>query len=86
MLAAVHLFMVREGRVLLLRRCNTGSEDGNDSVPAGHLDGNETVLAAAALEAREEVGAMHRRAERGRSDDERVDSFLATTRCGTGRW
>ena len=82
---AVHLFFVRDGRVLLLRRCNTGYEDGNFSVPAGHLDGGEQVVAAAIREAREEVaveiaptdlrvvGVMHRRAE-----DERIDFFLAT--------
>ena len=87
LLVAVHLFFVRDGRVLLLRRCNTGYEDGNYSVPAGHLDGGETVLTAAAREAREEVGVavkeadlrvvgvMHRRAE-----DERIDFFLEVTR------
>ena len=90
--AAVHLFMVREGRVLLRRRCNTGYEDGNYSVPAGHLDGDETVVAASAREGREEVGVeispsdlrvvgvMHRRAERGRVGDERIDFFLEATR------
>ena len=92
LVAAVHLFLVRGGRVLLLRRCNTGYEDGNYSVPAGHLDGDEPVTAAAAREAREEVGVaiapgdlrvvgvMHRRAEPGRPGDERVDFFLEATR------
>lgn len=85
--SAVHLFLVRDGQVLLLRRHGTGYEDGNYSVPAGHLDGGETVTAAAAREAREEVGVavaeadlrvvgvMHRRAE-----DERIDFFLKATR------
>lgn len=84
LVAAVHLLLVRDGRVLVLRRRNTGYEDGNYSVPAGHLDGGETVAAAAAREAGEEVGlaldpatlrvvgVMHRRAE-----DERVDFFVA---------
>lgn len=84
---AVHLFLLREGHVLLLRRANTGYEDGNYSVIAGHLDGGETVVTAAIREAREEagitlaaedvriIGVMHRR-----SDDERVDFFLAADR------
>src|SRR5689334_11949952 len=81
---AVHLFLVRGEEVLLLRRANTGYEDGKYSVVAGHLDGGETVVAAAVREAREEagvvldpadvrvVGVMHRRAE-----DERIDFFVA---------
>ena len=79
----VHLFFFRENRILLLRRFNTGFEDGNYSVPAGHLDGNETVRMAAVREALEEIGVhievanisfatvMHRK-----SDDERVDFFV----------
>ena len=79
----VHLLFFRENQVLLLRRFNTGFEDGNYSVPAGHLDGNETVRMAAVREAFEETGVridarnitfatvMHRK-----SDDERVDFFV----------
>ena len=86
LLSAVHLFLIREGSVLLLRRFNTGYEDGKYSVIAGHLDGNEQVKTAAIREAREEagiviaprdlqvVGVMHRR-----SEDERIDFFLAAT-------
>jgi 8-oxo-dGTP diphosphatase len=82
--SAVHVFMLRGDEVLLLRRYNTGYEDGRYSVPAGHLDGGETVVAAAIREVQEEVGValnpaevdvagvMHRRAE-----DERVDWFVA---------
>lgn len=69
----------------MLRRFNTGYEDGNYSVVAGHLEGDETLVAAAIREVEEEVGlrllaehlsvvgVMHRK-----SDDERVDFFLAT--------
>ena len=83
---AVHLFLAQDGRVLLLRRANTGYEDGNFSVIAGHLDGGEEVIAAAIREAREEagitltpdalrvVGTMHRH-----SDDERMDFFVVAS-------
>ncbi len=81
--ATVHLFFFREGQILLLRRFNTGYRDGEYSVPAGHLDGNETVRAAAVREAAEEVAVkilpedlrfssvMHRN-----EGDERVDFFV----------
>ena len=81
--ATVHLFFFHRGEILLLRRFNTGYRDGQYSVPAGHLDGNETVRAAAQREAAEEVAVqieaddilfcsvMHRN-----EGDERVDFFV----------
>ncbi len=84
-LAAVHLFLLKDNRILLLRRFNTGYEDGNYSVVAGHLDGNESVFTGMIREAREEaaitikkedlevVHVMHRKS----TDNERIDFFLA---------
>jgi ADP-ribose pyrophosphatase YjhB (NUDIX family) len=78
----IHLFFIKEEQILLLRRYNTGYEDGNYSVVAGHLDGGETIKQAAVREAKEEagvslteenvelVGVMHRKA-----GDERIDFF-----------
>ncbi len=82
---AVHIFLLRDDRVLMLRRSNTGYEDGRLSVVAGHVEPGESVLEAAVRETREEVdidlalgdlrvvGVMHRLAEQGR-----VDFFLAS--------
>jgi len=79
----VHLFFLRENQVLLSRRYKTGYRDGEYSVPAGHLDGGETVVEAAAREAEEKIGVrietgdirfssiMHRI-----EGEERVDFFV----------
>jgi 8-oxo-dGTP pyrophosphatase MutT (NUDIX family) len=83
---AVHIFFLRENPVLLLRRANTGYEDGSYSVVAGHLDGGESVTQAAIREAQEEVGVLLRPADltvvgvmHRVSNDERVDFFLVAT-------
>ena len=81
---AVHLFLLKDNQVLLLRRYNTGYEDGNYSVVAGHIDGGEDVYRAMIREAKEETGidillnnleivqVMHRKKE-----EERIDYFFA---------
>ena len=79
----VHLLLFRENQVLLLRRYNTGFRDGEYSVPAGHLDGGETVIAAAVREAEEEIGVRIEAKDTSFSSvmhriegDERVDFFV----------
>jgi 8-oxo-dGTP pyrophosphatase MutT (NUDIX family) len=56
MFVAVYLLLLREGRVLLLRRHNTGYEDGNYSVIAGHVERDERITHALVREAAEEAG------------------------------
>lgn len=81
---AVHLFLIHNDQILLSRRFNTGYRDGEYSVIAGHLDGNETATNAMSREAEEEacikidpsklkmVHVMHRL-----STEERLDFFFA---------
>jgi len=85
--SAVHLFLVKDKKILLLRRFNTGYEDGNYSVPAGHIDGGEKATEAMIRETKEEtsitvdndqlrlVHVMHRR-----SAEERIDFFFKATK------
>ncbi|NIP44092.1 MAG: NUDIX domain-containing protein, partial [candidate division Zixibacteria bacterium] len=81
-----HIVLQDNQHVFLLRRANTGYEDGNYSLVAGHLDGGESVMQAAIRETREEAGVqvaptdlkinfiLHRM-----SDEERFDFILTAT-------
>lgn len=81
--AAVYLLLIKERNILLLRRFNTGYEDGNYSLPAGHINDNETMTLAMVREAQEETGikidprdlkvvhCMHRKAV-----EQRVEFFF----------
>lgn len=86
-IGSAYLFLIKDNQILLQRRANTGFEDGNYGVPAGHLDGEESARVGCAREIREEIGikikpedltvvhVMHRKA----SKDERIDFFMVAT-------
>ncbi|MPZ25464.1 MAG: NUDIX domain-containing protein [Micromonosporaceae bacterium] len=52
----VHLIIRREGRIVMLRRANTGYGDGRLHLPSGHLERNESVVDGVIREAKEEIG------------------------------
>jgi len=83
MIASSYAFFIKENKILLSRRFQTGYEDRKLSVPAGHVEEKETLTQTLIRETREEVGItlvpsqfslshiMHRK-----SDDIRVDFFF----------
>jgi len=50
------LLLEKDGKILVARRCNTGYEDGNYQVPAGHVEAGEMPKEAMIREAKEEIG------------------------------
>ncbi|HEY5157740.1 MAG TPA: NUDIX domain-containing protein [Anaerolineales bacterium] len=79
----VHMFFIHGDQILLSRRYQTGYMDGHYSVPAGHLDGQESVRMAGVREAHEEIGVQVDPADMDfagvfhrREADERVDFFI----------
>lgn len=53
---AAFIIFKKGNKILLSRRYNTGHEDGNYSLPSGHLEIRESYTACAVREAMEEVG------------------------------
>ncbi len=84
-IGSVYLLLIKDDKIVLLKRQNTGYEDGNYGLIAGHMDGGESPTQAMVREAKEEAGidiqpehlrcvhTMHRRLE-----DERIDFFFIT--------
>jgi 8-oxo-dGTP diphosphatase len=56
LIAAVFLVLIKDGKVLMVRRQNSGWSDGDYDLVAGHVDGNEYLATALARETEEEIG------------------------------
>lgn len=86
MIASGYGMFIRDDKILLLRRCNTGYMDGYYGLPAGHIEDNEPVTQGTLRELLEETGVelsptdiqlahvMHRK-----SNDIRMDFFFNVT-------
>ncbi|MFC1629717.1 NUDIX domain-containing protein [Patescibacteria group bacterium] len=88
-IASVYLVLIRDNKILLSRRYNTGYFDGYYSFPAGHLDGKETLKQGVVREVKEEIGIILDPADlelihvmnRKMPNNERVDFFFAIKKC-----
>ncbi len=87
LIPASYLFLLKDNKILLLRRYNTGYEDGNYSLIAGHVEPNETFTQAMIREAKEEAGIIltnkdlevtyiMQRNSKTNKNDERIDVFF----------
>ena len=83
---AAFLFLAKDGQILLLKRANTGYQDGNYGFVAGHLEGSETSKQCIIREAKEEAGLKLKLADlevihimhRYRTEREYIDIYLKT--------
>ena len=53
---SVQVIVENNNKILLLKRKNTGYEDGKYCLPGGHLEKNESIRSAIIREAKEEIG------------------------------
>ena len=78
---AVNLVVQKDNKVLLMRRFNTGWNDGMYALMGGHVEDNESLFDAAVREAKEELGI-----ETIERDIDRTELYIADEAfyCGTG--
>ena len=86
---ASYLILIKDNKILLQRRCNTGYKDGKYGIPSGHVEKNESFTQGLIREIKEEIGItletknvnvvhiMHRKSEMG---EERIDTFFTTSK------
>lgn len=84
LIPAVYLLLINDkNQILLSKRQNTGYGDGNFSVPAGHLEENESFDEAIIRETKEEIGIEIKNIELikilHRISEKRLDYFYKAT-------
>lgn len=82
----VHLILRKDDKILMLKRTNTGRNDGYYALIAGHKEKNERAIDAIVREAKEEVGIVLDKANlsfvhalyrlKVSQTDERIDLFF----------
>lgn len=85
---SVHLMLIKDNRILLMRRKNTGFADGFYSMPAGKLEPKESVKDAVIREVKEEINIDIKNEtlkavqvmNRNGIDRERIDYFFTIDR------
>lgn len=53
---ASYIVLIKDNKILMQRRYNTGYEDGKYSLPAGHVDKGESFIQCVIRETEEEIG------------------------------
>lgn len=87
LIPSVYLLLEKGGKTLLMRRCNTGFEDGKYGLFAGHAEEEEKLTEALKREIKEEAGillntgsvALVHIMHRNCGDHERIDFFFTAT-------
>ena len=85
---SVHLMLINDNKILLMRRKNTGFADGFYSMPAGKLEPKESVEDAIIREVEDEININIKNEtlktvqvmNRNGSDRERIDYFFTVDR------
>lgn len=85
---SVHLLLIKENKILLMRRKDTGFADGFYSMPAGKLEPKESVENAIIREVKEEINIDIKNEtlrtiqvmNRNGIDRERIDYFFTVDR------
>ena len=90
---ASYLVLIKDNKILLLRRFNTGYEDGKYSMVAGHVNAGESFAQCIVREAFEEAGTIlnlkdlkvahvMQRKTTEKENNERVDVFFTAEKWG----